>query len=160
MAIFDNPNSMLEEDVNDLFKTKSRNEVDILFETINLILYKNQKNTDMVQILKVFGIETFVKLIQLFDGKTVRFMKDKEMTDALTLAIVYYFKRIKGINDWEKIQEFFGNKELDRLSLSHKVHGLDQFTKQKLLQLMGKEGLSPDEMPDAFLFLEDNEEDE
>ncbi len=138
MNIFDNPNSLLEEDLNDFFKKEEEDGVDLLFHTISLLLYKNQHNTDMVQIFKTVGLDNLVKLIQLFDGKTVQFAKDTEFIDTVVLAMVYYLRKIKGISDWEEIQSFFGPFKINSLSLSHKIHGLDEFTKQKLQQMFAR----------------------
>lgn len=137
--IFDNPNTLLKEDLNELFKKKQKGDLDILFETVNLLMYKNQHNDDMVCILKSCGLDTFTTLVNLFDGKSVNFLREDELIDNLIVAIVYFYRKVKGITDWDEIESYFNDRKLDRLSIAHKIHGLDQFTKQKIHQLWSKE---------------------
>lgn len=126
------PTSILEEDINDLFKKKEESDLEILFSVITLLLFKNEKNTDMIDLYNNFGIDTFLKIVHLFDGRTVKFIDSKDLSDTLVLAVCYYLREIEGKRDWNDIQEFFGSYKLDRLSLALKIHNIDEWLKQKI----------------------------
>ncbi len=136
--IIDNPNTILHEDINDMFKTKKENDFDILFSTLNLILMKNERNTDMIDLFNTLEMSSFIKVLHLFDGRTVQFTEANKFTDALILAIVYYLREVENIRDWDKVQEYFGSYKLDRLSIALKIHNLNEFTKQKIQEQLRK----------------------
>ena len=127
-----NPSTILQEDINDLFKQKKEGEFDIIFSVLNLILMKNERNTDMIDLFNTLDMSNFVKVLHLFDGRTVQFAEAEKFTDGLILAIVYYLREIEHIRDWDLVQEHFGSFKLDRLSLALKIHNLNDFTKQKI----------------------------
>lgn len=139
MSVFKNPSTLLQEDMNSLFQKKEKGSIDILFSIVSLILLKNQRNTDMLELFKTVDIDTFVKVIHLFDGRKVQFLKDKDLSDTLVLALSYYYREVEGIKDWEEVQSYFGDYKIERLSHSLKIHGLNEFTKMKIDQLFGKE---------------------
>lgn len=143
--IFENPNTLLEEDLNSLFKTKQSSDINLLFSLVNIILSKSQRNTDMVNLLSTVGMENFVKIIHLFDGRTITFPSDKELTDAIILAVCYQLKKVDGVTEWDDIQDWFGNYQIDRLSTALKLHSIDSFIKQKLQQFTKEQKGKKDE---------------
>jgi hypothetical protein len=130
--VIDNPSTLLQEDINELFEQKEEGEFEIIFSVLNLILMKNERNTDMIDLFNTLGMSNFIKTLHLFDGRTIQFTTSDKFTDGLILSIVYYLREIEHIRDWEKVQEYFGSFKLDRLSLALKIHNLNDFTKQKI----------------------------
>lgn len=130
--IIKNPKSILEEDLNALFRQKDESEVSIIFSIVNLLLFKNERNTDMLDLFNTVDMDTFLRVVHLFEGRTVRFSDSKVLQDNLILAICYYLREVEGIRDWERIESFFGNFKIDRLSLALKIHNMDEWLKQKI----------------------------
>jgi len=136
MDILKTPTSILEEDINNLFKNKSSNDIEILFSIISLILFKNSKNTDMIDLYNNFDLDVFIKMVNLFSGRTVHFSEYSDLKETLVLSICYFLREIEGERDWEKVQSFFGSYKIDRLSIALKIHNLDEWVKQKISEQM------------------------
>lgn len=133
--IFSTPIDLLQEDINDAFKKKEKSDLDILFSIVSLILYKNEYNSDLIELLENVGIDTFSKIINLFGGRSINLPSEDEFSETLVLAMVYYYKKIEGISDWNQIQSKLPAHDLEKLSLSLRIHRLDSFTKQKIQQI-------------------------
>lgn len=128
------PNSILEEELNELFLKKKSSDIDLIFSTLTLLLTKNEYNTDLVDSLKILGIDTFVKMVHLFSGRTIDFPKTEDFREALLLTICYYYHAIEN-KTWKEIEEIFpevNNYEKGKLSLSLKITNLDTWIKQKM----------------------------
>ena len=130
--MFKTPTSLLEEDMNSLFESRSKDDLDILFSIVTLILFKNSKNTDMLDLYKNVDIDTFLKITNLFSGRTVQFIETNKLRETLILAMCYYLREVEGIRDWDKVQSFFGSYKIDRLSIALKIHNMDEWLKQKI----------------------------
>lgn len=133
--VFKNPVDLLQEDINEAFKKKEKSDLDILFQVLSLILYKNEHNTDMIELLNNVGVDTFSKIIHLFGGRSIQLPTESEFNEAMLLSIAYYYKKIEGIEDWDEIQAKIPAYELNSLSLSLRIHRLDSFLKQKIQQI-------------------------
>lgn len=133
--VFKTPTDLLQEDINEAFKRKNKNDLDILFQIISLIIYKNENNTDLVELLNSVGIETFSKLIHLFGGRAIELPTEKSFNEAMVLAMAYYYKKIEGIKDWDVIQAKLPAYQFEKLSLSLRMHRLDNFLRQKIQQI-------------------------
>jgi hypothetical protein len=133
--VFKSPVDLLQEDINEAFKRKEKNDLEVLFQVLSLILYKNENNTDLIELLNTVGIDTFSKIIHLFGGRAIELPTEEDFSAAMVLSMSYYYRKIEGIKDWEKIQAKLPAYKLDKLSLSLRIHRLDSFLKQKIQQI-------------------------
>ena len=131
------PIDVVQDTINRLFKPKTEDDTDILFSIINLILLKNSNNMDMAEMYKNTDLSTFIKVLSLFDDRTVKFMKMDEFTDTLILAMVYFYRNVEG-KSWDEIQEYFGTYKLNKTSLSNKIYYLEFFIKVRMNAMFSK----------------------
>lgn len=132
--LFKNPVSILEEDIDSLFSKEEVTDIDFLFTIINMIFFKKEKNTDMIDLLKNVGVDNYIKSLYLFEGRTITFPKVDQFLDSIVLAICYYYRTILN-KSWDEIQNDFPSYNIQKLSMALRIHGLDEFIKQKIQQL-------------------------
>ena len=137
-----NPKSIIEEDLNKIFKKKKQSEISLLISIVSLILYRNEYNSDIVDLFHTLddNIDLFIKIIHLFDGRTIKFPRSDDFSEYLLLAICYYYKEIEG-KSWDEISELFPEVNFyhkKKLGLSLKINHLDNFIKQKVEQILSE----------------------
>ena len=138
--MYKTPVNILEEDINNLFKKNPKNDIDIIFSTVNLLLMKNEHNTDLAELYKLFDydLDMFTKILHLFEGRTVEFPNSKKISEYILLAVCYYYYRIEG-KSWDDIKNMFPAHDLDCLSLSLKIHHLDVHLRQRITEIIERE---------------------
>ena len=102
--LFDENSSVFEQQLKDIFKPTENKEQTSLFSILALVFYHNSKITDLHDVYKLLGLENFIKLISLLDGRNVRFPTSTELKDAIILALCFYYKEIEN-KDWQEIKE-------------------------------------------------------
>ena len=132
-TIIKNPELVWQKKINDLFKNKSKGEVDIFFEAINLILSISIKNRDMLEIYKILGLENFIKLVNFFDGKTIKVFEQKEFQESFMLALYYYMREIEK-KSWAEIKEEC-NFEVQTIKYGIRLKKLNEYIKNQLNDL-------------------------
>jgi hypothetical protein len=123
--LFNNPSDVFEQQLDDLFVRKPESETDMLFKVLSLILYKNIHNRDIQDLYNSLDLESFSRVVTLFDGRTVKFPTREELKDALTLALCYYYKEIEGM-DWDQIKATLPF-EVSSFSYGTKIKSLDRY---------------------------------
>ena len=119
-----------DEFLNELFEHEKDSSMDAIVRVFSLVLYKNSTNTDLVNLFKVLDLEDFVRVITLFDGKTVQLPTKEDLKEALTLSLVYYYRVIQGLS-WEEIKKKFPY-EISGGKYSVNIKSLNSFIRQKM----------------------------
>lgn len=123
-------------DENSVFKynlnkaTKDRDGVKIVEDLVRLILLKNYGKNEatlkLVEVYNLFGIEGFVDLIDIMNGKTVPFPSIEEMKDVVKIAVSYYYKYLKG-KSWEEIKEILQDEDCSSIKYGINCSKLNRF---------------------------------
>lgn len=84
-----------------------RDNVKVIEDIVKLLILKdsNRQNnsTTLVEVYNYFGLEDFVNLIDIMNGKTVRFPEVDEFKELIKVAISYYYKYIRH-KSWNDIK--------------------------------------------------------
>lgn len=84
-----------------------RDNVKVIEDIVKLLILKdsNRQNnsTTLVEVYNYFGLEDFVNLIDIMNGKTVRFPEVDEFKELVKVAISYYYKYIRH-KSWNDIK--------------------------------------------------------
>ena len=128
------PNDYHEERLRRLLSRKKKSEIDVILEAVSLILYSTQSNKDIIELFNLLDMDAFVKVVTLFDGRTIKFPTRKYLKNALTLALLYYYKEIKGM-DWEEIKKEMPF-EVSTISYGIQIKNLNNFIRQKLFEIL------------------------
>lgn len=135
--ILKDPELVWQKKINDLFKSKSKGEIDIFFKAINLILSISVKNKDMLEIYKILGLDNFIKLINFFDGKTLKIFSQKEFKESFMLSLYYYMREIEK-KSWAEIKEEC-SFEVQTIKYGIRLKKLNEYIKEQLDELFNFE---------------------
>lgn len=123
-------------DENSVFKynlnkaTKDRDGVKIVEDLVRLILLKNYGKNEatlkLVEVYNLFGIEGFVDIIDIMNGKTVPFPSIEEMKDVVKIAVSYYYKYLKG-KTWEEIKDILQDEDCSSIKYGINCSKLNRF---------------------------------
>jgi hypothetical protein len=102
--LFDEPTNLFEKRISELFAAKPSTEFDSIMRLVTMIIADTAPSDDMVALYHLLPMEQFVKVVNLFDGRQVRFFARKDIQDALILALCFYHKEVEGL-DWKDISQ-------------------------------------------------------
>ena len=130
---FKDGGSVFDKQIRDAFRPAITNQQTDLFRAVALVFYHNEKLSNIYDAYKLLGIENFVKLIHLFDGRNVRFPTSTELKDAIILSLCYYYKEIEKL-EWNEIHEKIPFK-FSSLTVAYKIKGLNAAIRQELTEI-------------------------
>ena len=129
--------SVFEKQLREAFKPVADSHQSDLFRAIALIFLHNEKISDIYDAYKLLGVESFVKLIHLFDGRTIRFPTGTELKDAIILSLCFYYREIEGLT-WEEVHDRIPFK-FSSLTISYKIKSLNSAIKKELTNIFKSE---------------------
>ena len=135
--LFENPTEVFEEQLNDIFVKSKNEDSNSIIRVLNLLLYSNTKNQDMIDLYNLLGVDGFVSVISLFEGRTVKFPKKQEVQDDLVLALVYYYREIENLS-WTEIERKLPF-EFSSISYSMRIKNLNSSIIRQVEEIMRRE---------------------
>ena len=108
-------------------------EIDRIFEVFEIVLGKNTNN-NMSNLFKTVGMENFIKIIQVFEGRVIKYPTAKELEDSLLLSLIFYYKEVKHLN-WDKIREKVP-VDFDAHEYGMKVRHVTNYIRKNLEKIM------------------------
>ena len=136
---FKEENNVFEKQLREAFKPTATNQQSDLFRAIALVFHHNEKISDIYDAYKLLGVENFVRLVHLFDGKTVRFPTSTELKEAIILALCFYYKETEGLS-WDEVHDRIPFK-FSSLTVSYKLKSLNAAIRAELTEIFkGKFG--------------------
>lgn len=117
----------------DIFKKTEQSETDVFMSIVSMIIYNNVKCTDIANLYTLMGLDNFLKIVTLFESRTIEFPSKKEIKDAVELALIYYYKKVHNFS-YEQLRELpiFKGKELSSISIGKKIVKLQKEIALKL----------------------------
>lgn len=126
--LFKHEKSVFQKQINDAMKT--RENTDIIKDIIKLILLKNANKNEsalkLVELYNYFGIDAFVDVIDIMNGKTVTFPEIDEFKDIIKTAVSYYYKFLKG-KSWNEIKEILDDPDCSSIKYGINCSKLNKF---------------------------------
>ncbi len=127
--LFSETKSAWESQLDDLFSKKSDTEIELIFEIVSLIM--NNGNSDNVQNLySLLDLENFIRVITLFDGKTVKFPSKQSLKETFIWALCYYYKEIKNLS-WKEIEKLIPY-EISTISYGIRIKQLNKYIEKEI----------------------------
>jgi hypothetical protein len=65
---------------------------DIIIKLTEIILFNNNKDTDLLVLSKNIDFESLLKVLKLFSNKTIKFPDYEKVKYSINLALIYYYK--------------------------------------------------------------------
>ena len=131
--MFKDESSVFEKQLRDAFRPVVNNEQSDLFRAIALVFQHNEKLSELYDAYKLLGVENFVRLIHLFDGRTVRFPTGTELKDAIILSLCFYYREIEGLT-WEEVHDRIPFK-FSSLTIAYKLKSLNAAIRKELVEI-------------------------
>lgn len=99
--LFDSTKSIFEAKINDITNEAKITDFDHILNTMYLMMYREKCPNEMIQAFHLLGIQNMLLLLGIFGGKTFSFETVDSFKDYLLLALIYYFREIKGLKQSE-----------------------------------------------------------
>jgi len=141
--MIEDPNELWEKRLNSLFAKKDKTEVEKFLDIVSIIIYMDDKCKDISDLYSIVDIDNFVKIVNLFSGRTIHFPEKKDIKDSIELALLFYYKNIQKITSYKDLKglNIIDEKDFSSISIGKRLNKLNEQIQDKLLQ--------------AFLELED-----
>lgn len=140
--MFKSESSVFEKQMREAFKPVD--EQNSLFSAVALVFYHNVKISEIYDVYKLLGVENFVKLIHLLDGRTVRLPTSEELQESILQSLCFYYREVEGL-DWDEIHDKLPF-QFSSISMSYKLKSLNAALKAELKNIFrGDFGKKKDE---------------
>lgn len=132
---FKTPTEVFEKQLDELFSRKSDSEIDTIFRIVSLVINNDySNNTDLRDLYRVIDLESFVKVVSIFENRSVKFPSKNSVKESLMLALCYYYKEIEGWS-WEQIKNSLPF-DISSISYGIRIKSLDRFLINKINELV------------------------
>lgn len=126
--MFKTAKSVFQQRLHDTLKTDSSK--DVIEDLIRLHLFKNAEKDEsllmLVEVYDLLGLDKFVDLLNLLEGRTLVIPEREDLRDTIQLAICYYYRNIEG-KSWSDIKEILGDPELPTIKYGIRMQQLQTF---------------------------------
>jgi Mor family transcriptional regulator len=129
--MFKSESSVFERKMREAFKPVD--EQNSLFSAIALVFYHNAKISEIYDVYKLLGMENFVKLIHLLDGRTVYLPTSTELQESILLAFCFYYREVEGL-DWDEIHDKIPF-QFSSISMAYKLKSLNSAIRSELKEI-------------------------
>lgn len=123
-----------EKKLNDIFKKKDKTETENFLNLVSMIVYNNVNNEDISRLYSAVDLDNFLKILNLFENRTITFPSKKEIRNSIELALFYYYRNVLGITDYTKLKNLgiTGNKDFSSISIGKRLSKLNKDIIDKL----------------------------
>ena len=129
-VLYKQPKTIFQDRINEIVESTMASE--IIKDLIHLQMFKsaekNSKNLALVEIFNLLGVEKFTELIDLLDGKTIKFPTKDTLKEYVIIALCFYHKKYFG-RTWPEIKEIIGDDKLKSIKYGLRVQNLETFIK-------------------------------
>lgn len=126
--MFKNESNVFEKQIREAFKPVD--EQNSLFSAVALVFYHNVKFSEIFDVYKLLGMENFVRLIHLLDGRTIHLPTSEELQEAILLSLCFYYREVEGL-EWEEIHDKIPF-QFSSISMSYKLRSLNSGIRSEL----------------------------
>ena len=135
--MIDKPLELWEKRLDNLFQKKSKTEIEKFLDIVSIIVYMNDECKDITDIYSSVDLDTFIKICTLFSGRTIHFPDKKEIQDSIELALLYYYKNIKGVQSYKELKNLniIDEKDFSSISIGKRLNKLSDELQDKILQI-------------------------
>ena len=129
-SLYKQPKTIFQDRINEIVESTMASE--IIKDLIHLQMFKsaekNSKNLALVEVFNLLGVEKFTELIDLLDGKTIKFPTKETLKEYVIIALCFYHKKYYG-RTWNEIKEIIGDDKLKSIKYGLRVQNLETFIK-------------------------------
>src|SRR5574344_1591131 len=113
------PKTLFQEQLNEIMKDDPCKP--LITDLINIQMHKNAEKDEkmliLIELYNMVGLEEFIKIIDLIDGRAVKFPSRDEFKETVQTAICFYYKTFQGY-DWTKIEDLMNDADMKSVKMS------------------------------------------
>ncbi|MBD3216504.1 MAG: hypothetical protein GF311_28075 [Candidatus Lokiarchaeota archaeon] len=125
--------SYLEVQLNEILKNRTKDERGFILEIASVVLSEDF-GEDLPALYRILGLNDFIKVVSLFENRSVKFPTLKSLKDSLLLVLCYYYRETKGLS-WEDIKKTLGHK-FSAISFGLKISRLNEKVRDQIKQII------------------------
>jgi hypothetical protein len=98
----------------------------------------NKNSKELGDLFSILKLEDFIKVINLFENRTIEFPSKKEIQEAIELSLFYYYKNIRGVESYDELKDLniVEQKDFSSRSIGKRLTKLDKELKQKIFEIL------------------------
>ena len=129
-SLYKQPKTIFQDRINEIVESTVASEIskEVTHTQMFKSAEKNSKNLALVEIFNLLGVEKFTELIDLLDGKTIKFPTKDTLKEYVIIALCFYHKKYFG-RTWSEIKEIIGDDKLKSIKYGLRVQNLETFIK-------------------------------
>jgi hypothetical protein len=136
--MIENPNEIWEKRLQEAFKKKDKTETQLFLDVVSIILFNNDKARELGDLYSILKLEDFIKVVSLFENRTIEFPSKREIKEAIELSLFYYYKYIRGIDSYKELKSMniIDEKEFSSKSIGKKLTKINEKLKEKIFEIL------------------------
>lgn len=136
--MIENPNEIWEKRLQEAFKKKDKTETQLFLDVVSIILFNNNKAREIGDLYSILKLEDFIKVVSLFENRTIEFPSKREIKEAIELSLFYYYKYIRGIDSYKELKSMniVDEKEFSSKSIGKKLTKINEKLKEKIFEIL------------------------
>ncbi len=136
--MIENPNEIWEKRLQEAFKKKDKTETQLFLDVVSIILFNNDKARELGDLYSILKLEDFIKVVSLFENRTIEFPSKREVKEAIKLSLFYYYKYIRGIDSYKELKamNIIDEKEFSSKSIGKKLTKINEKLKEKIFEIL------------------------
>ena len=137
--LIDKPKTLFQQQLNDIMRDDPCK--NLITDLINIQMHKNaEKDAKMLVLIELFnlvGLDQFIKILDLIDGRPIKFPTREDFKETVQTAICYYYKNFQNY-DWSKIESLLNDPEMKSAKMGIKVAQLQKFMQERVEDFASK----------------------
>lgn len=131
--------NLWEEQLNEIFEKEKHTDMELFLNIIALMLHDRFDEQISKLYSTVSNVELFTKIINTFSGMTLQIPEREEFKETLSIALSYYYKKIKDMS-WDDIKKELPFDDITTIKAGKGIAKLDKTIKERLNTLLEKQG--------------------
>ncbi|GEM_PF-1642790 len=136
--MIEKPSEVWEKRLQEAFKKKDKDQTQLFLDIVSIVLFQNEKAREIGDLYSILSLEDFVRVINLFENRTIEFPSKKEIKEAIELSLFYYYKHIRGVNSYKDLKDMniVDEKEFSSRSIGRKLTKLNDKLQEKIFEIL------------------------
>lgn len=135
-----NPTEVWEKRLQETFKKKNKDQTQLFLDIVSIVLFQNEKAREVGDLYSILSLDDFIKVINLFENRTIEFPSKREVKEAIETSLFYYYKYVRGIDSYKELKEMniIDEKEFSSRSIGRKLTKLNSKMQEEILKILSE----------------------
>lgn len=136
--MIETPTEIWEKRLQNIFKKKEKSQTQLFLDVVSIVLFMNKNSKELGDLFSILKLDDFIKVVSLFENRTIEFPSKKEIQEAIEISLFYYYKNIRGVESYDELKDLniIEKKDFSSRSIGKKLTKLDKELKEKMLEIL------------------------